>query len=237
MYKVCMFKLSQLRSFFMVDGGKSCFRSSERKVVSAPPLRADFTQQSSPRSSHGLLLKTNLCRAFLQQEVSHLFMFTHKTYCLFNCWLYGIGIRFIPNNLKRKARCGSDLLEYVQVNKIMQKLRKRKVRKHLKVLPRKVFQNRQACHQLQSGPVRFLHRSNRFFTSLKHRFTQRSDAYNFCPNENKSFHRISSVSKHLQKNRGSGIEKWKLRTNPSKTTVTSQIGSPKIVFTLASCAE
>ena len=50
------------------------------------------------------------------------------------------------NNFKRKARCGSDLLEYVQVNKIMQKLRKRKVRKHLNVLPRKVFQNRQACH-------------------------------------------------------------------------------------------
>ena len=219
------------RSFYMVDGGKSCFRSSERKVVSTPPFRADFTQQSSPRSSHGLLRKTNLCRAFLQQEVSHLFMFTHKTYCLFNSWLYGIGIRFIPNNLKRKARCGSNLLEYVQVNKIMQKLRKRKVRKHLKVLPRKVFQNRQACHQLQSGPVRFLHRSNHFFTSLKHRFTQRSGAYNFCPNENKSFHRISSVSKHLQKNRGSGIEKWKVRTNPSKTTVTSQIGSPKIVFT------
>ena len=125
----------------MVDGGKSCFRSSERKVVSTPPLRANSTQQSSPpRSSHGLLTKTNLCRAF-----SHRFMFTHKTYCLFDCWLYGIGMRFSPNNLKRKARCGSDLLEYVQVNKIMQKLRKRKVRKHLKVLPRKVFQNRQGC--------------------------------------------------------------------------------------------
>ena len=26
----------------MVDGGKSCFRSSEREVVSTPPLRADF---------------------------------------------------------------------------------------------------------------------------------------------------------------------------------------------------
>ena len=141
------------RSFYMVDGRKSCFRSSVRKVVSTPPLRADFTQQSSPRSSHGLLRKTNLDRAFLQQEVSHRFMCTHKTYCLFNCWLYGIGIRFSPHNLKRKARCGSDLLEYVQVyNKIMQKLQKRKVRKHLKVLPRKVFQNRQPCQQLQGGP-------------------------------------------------------------------------------------
>ena len=113
------------RSFYIVDGGKSCFRSSERKVVSTPPLRADFTQQSSP------LRKTNLCQAFLPQEVSHRFIFTHKTYCLFNCWLYGIGICFSPNNLKRKARCGSDILEYVQVNKIMQKLRKWKVRKHL----------------------------------------------------------------------------------------------------------
>ena len=120
----------------MVDGGKSCFRSSERKLVSTPSLRADFTQQSSPRSSHGPLRKTNLCQAFLQQEVSHRFMFTHKTYCLFNCWLYCIGIRFSRNNFKHKARCGSDLLDYVQVNKIMQKLRKRKVRKHLKVLPR-----------------------------------------------------------------------------------------------------
>jgi len=135
-----------VRSFFMVDGGKSCFRSSERKVVSTHPLWADFNQQSLPRSSHGPLRKTNLCQAFLQQEVSHRFMVTHKTYCLFNCWLYGIGIRFSPNNLKRKARCGSRLLEYIQVNKIMQKLRKRKVRKHVKVLPRIVFQNRQACH-------------------------------------------------------------------------------------------
>ena len=106
------------RSFYMVDNihysyanqwrgiqqlsrGKSCFRRSERKVVSTPPLRADFTQQSSPRPSHGPLRKTNLCQAFLQQEVSHRFMFTHKTYCLFNCWLYGIGIHFSPNNLKR----------------------------------------------------------------------------------------------------------------------------------------
>lgn len=114
--------------------------------VNTSIMRADFTQQSSPRSSHGPLRKTNLCQAFLQQEVSHRFMFTHKTYCLFNCWLYGIGIRFSRNNFKHKARCGSDLLDYVQVNKIMQKLRKRKVRKHLKVLPRKVFQNRQAYH-------------------------------------------------------------------------------------------
>ena len=80
--------------------------------------------------------------------------------------------------------------------------------------------------------VRFLHRSNRFFTSLKHRFTQRSDLYNFCPNENKSFHRISTVSKHRSytNNRGSEIKKWKVRTKPSKTTVTSQIGSTKIVY-------
>ena len=138
------------QSFYMVDGGKSCFQSSERKVVSTPQLQADFTQQSLPRSSHGLLRKTNICQAFLQQEGSHRFMFTHKTYCLFNYWLYGIRIRFRPNNLKRKARCGSDLPEYVQVKKIMQKLRKRKVRKHLKFLPRKVFQNCQACHKLQS---------------------------------------------------------------------------------------
>ena len=97
------------RKFYMVDWGKSCFRSSERKVVSTPPLRAAFTQQSSPRSSHGLLRKTNLFQAFLQQEVSHRFMFTHKTCYLFNCWLYGIGVRLSPNNLKRKARCGDDL--------------------------------------------------------------------------------------------------------------------------------
>ena len=62
----------------MVDGGKSCFRSSEQKVVSIPPLRADFIQQSSPRSSCGPLRNTNLCQAFLQQEVSHRF----KTHCL-----------------------------------------------------------------------------------------------------------------------------------------------------------
>ena len=137
----------------MVDGRKSCFRSSVRKVVSTPPLRADFTQQSSPHSKSRAASKDKSWPTFLQQEVSHRFLSTHKTYCVFNCWLYGIGIRFSPHNLKRKARCGSDLLEYVQVyNKIMQKLQKRKVRRHLKVLPRKVFQTRQACHQLQSGP-------------------------------------------------------------------------------------
>ena len=50
-------------SFYMADGGKrfgTCFRSSERKAVSTPPLRADFIQQSSPRSSYGPLWKTNL---------------------------------------------------------------------------------------------------------------------------------------------------------------------------------
>ena len=80
--------------------------------------------------------------------------------------------------------------------------------------------------------VRFLHRSSRFFTSLKHRFTQRSVVYNFCPNENKLFHRISYVSKHwsFTNNRCSEIEKWKVRAKPSKTTVTSQIGSAKIVY-------
>lgn len=144
-----LLKLSQLSKFFHGRRRKNCFRSSERKVVSTHLLRADFTQQSSLRSSHGSLRKTN---AFLQQKVSLRFMFTHKTYCLLNCWLYGIGIRFSPNNLKRKALCGNHLLEYVQVNKIMQKLWKRKVRKHLRVLPRKVFQNRQACHLLQSVP-------------------------------------------------------------------------------------
>ena len=43
----------------------------------------------------------------------------------------------------------------------------------------------------------------------------------------------SSVSKHRSKkqnNCGSEIEKWKVRTNPSKKTVTSQIGSAKIVY-------
>ena len=35
---------------------------------------------------------------------------------------------------------------------------------------------------------------------------------------------------HLQKNRGSEVEKWKVRTNPNQTTVTSQIGSAKIVY-------
>ena len=55
------------RSFYMADEGKSCgtcFRSSERKAVSTPPLRADFIQQSSPRSSYGPIRKTNLFQAF-----------------------------------------------------------------------------------------------------------------------------------------------------------------------------
>ena len=135
--------------------------------------------------------------------------------------------------MKRKARCGSDLLEYAQVNKIMQKLRKEKACKHLQ------RSCQEECSKIvklvtsyKATLVRFLHRLNRFFTSLKHRFTQRSVVYNFCPNENKSFHRIFSVSKHrsFTKRPGSEIEKWKVRTNLSKTTVTGQIGSAKIVY-------
>ena len=57
------------RRFYMVDGGKSCFRSSEREVVSTPVhCEPIFTQQSSPRSSHGPLRKTNLFWAFLRRK-------------------------------------------------------------------------------------------------------------------------------------------------------------------------
>ena len=146
MYKVCMVMLSQRSKFFHGRRRKKLLSKfpTKRSVNTSIGSRFHPTIVAALKSRP--LRKTNLCQVFLQQEVSHRFMVTHKTYCLFNCWLYGIGIRFSPNNLKRKARCGSRLLEYVQVNKIMQKLRKRKVRKHLKVLPRKVFQNRQACH-------------------------------------------------------------------------------------------
>ena len=124
----------------------------------------------------------------------------------------------------------------VQVKKIMQKLQKRKVRKHLKVLLKKSVPKLSTIYKLvtsyKAALVRFLHRSNRFFTSLKHRFTQRSVVYNFCPKVNKSFHRISSVPKHrsFTKNGGTETEKWKVRAKPSKTTVTSQIDSAKIVY-------
>ena len=86
--KFACLRYHSFRSFYMVDGGKSCFRSSERKVVSRPPVRADFTQQLSLRSSHRPLRKTNLCQAFLQQEVSHRFMFTHKN--LLPIWLLAV---------------------------------------------------------------------------------------------------------------------------------------------------
>ena len=126
MYKIYMFKLLQLSKFL----------HGRRRTKLLSKLRTKSTVKTSVASRF---------LYFLQQEAKYR-IDLHKTYCLFNSRLYGTGIRFSPNNLKRKARCGSDLLEYVQVNKIMQKLRKRKVRKHLKVLPRKVFQNRQACH-------------------------------------------------------------------------------------------
>ena len=76
---------------------------------------------------------------------------------------------------------------------------------------RKVFQNRQ--------------RYTSWSTLV--RFNQRSVVYNFCPNESKLFHRISSVSKRksFTKNRGSETEKWKVKAKPSKTTMASQIGS------------
>ena len=103
----------------------------------------------------------------------------------------------------------------------MQKLRKRKVRKQFKVL----LECSKIVNDIQAG--RRLHRSNCFFMSLKHRFNQRSVVYNFCPNESKLFHWISSVSKRksFTKNRGSETEKWKVRAKPSKTTMASQIGS------------
>ena len=145
-YKVCMFKLSQRSKFFHGRRRKKLLSKFRTKSSVNTSIGSRFHPTVVAALKSRPLRKTNLCQAFLQQEVSHRFMVTHKTYCLFNCWLYGIGIRFCPNNLKRKARCGSRLLEYVQVKKIMQKLRKRKVRKHVKVLPRKVFQNRQACH-------------------------------------------------------------------------------------------
>ena len=113
MYEVCMSKLSQPSKFLHGRRRKKLLSKFRIKnSVNTSIMRADFTQQSSPRSSHGPLRKATLCQAFLQQEVSHRFIFTHKTYCQFSFWLYGIGIRFSPNNLKRKARCGSDLLEY-----------------------------------------------------------------------------------------------------------------------------
>ena len=107
-------------SFYTVDGAKSCFRSSERKVVSAPPS----TQQSSPPSSHGPLRKTNLWifarLSYNSKYCIHLCSHV-KPIAYLNVGCIALGyIRFSPNNFKRKARCGSDLLEYVQVNKIMQ---------------------------------------------------------------------------------------------------------------------
>ena len=111
MYEVCMYKLSQ-PSKFLHGRRRKKLLSKFRTKSSVNTSRFHPFQQSSPRSSHGPLRKANLSQAFLQQEVSHRFIFTHKTYCLFSCWLYGIDIRFSPNNLKRKARCGSDLLEY-----------------------------------------------------------------------------------------------------------------------------
>ena len=71
-----------------------CYMTREfrREVVSTPVhCEPIFTQQSSPRSSHGPLRKTNIFWAFLQQEVSHRFMFTHKpiAYLIVGCMALG----------------------------------------------------------------------------------------------------------------------------------------------------
>ena len=348
-FKFASLSYHSFRSFYVAEGEKSlgtCFRSSERKAVSTPPFRVDFTQHSSARSSYGPLRKTNLCQAFLQREESRRFMFTNKTHCLLwavwhwdtfrpkqfetqspmwqrlnesvdsdsmsetHCLLWAVWLwdtfqlkqcetqspmwrrlnrSFGGHNICGPRQCGcmicnltlrhafsvqqpfvrhasskavvssKSMCAYrltvrsiiqqpkgkkyrnrepsrVQVKKIMQKLQKRKVRKHLKVLLKKSVPKSSTIYKLvtnyKATLVRFLHRSNCFFTSLKHRFNQRSVVYNFCPNESKLFHRISSVSKHksFKKNRGSEIEKWKVRAKPSKTTVTSQIGPAKIVY-------
>ena len=95
------------RSFYMV--GKSRFRSSERKVtsiasrfqpavVAALKLRATSKDKSLP----GFLTAGSIASIYV-----------HRLKPIAYCWLYGIGIHFSPNNdLKSKARCGSDILGY-----------------------------------------------------------------------------------------------------------------------------
>ena len=107
--------------------------------------------------------------------------------------------------------------------KIMQKLRKRKVRKHL---PKKCSKVIKLVTNYEETLVRFLHRSNCFFTCLKHRFTQRSVVYN----KNMSFHRISSVSKHRSFTKWLSNREMESESKTSMTTVTSQIGSAKILY-------
>ena len=155
------------RSFYMVDGGKSCCRSSERKVVSTPPLRADFTQQSSPRSSHGPLRKTNIFHAFLQEEVSHRFIFTHKTYWLFNCWLYGIGIRFSPNNLNAKPVLAAIFYSTYKLTKLCKNCGRRKFVNTWRSCQEKCSKIVKLVTNYKATLVRFLYRLNRFFTGFK----------------------------------------------------------------------
>ena len=108
MYKACMFKLSQLSkslhgrrkkkllSKFRTKGSVNTSIASRfhLTVVAALNLRAAPKDKSLPGFSYSRNYRIDLCSQI-------------KTIAY--CWLYGIGIRFNPNNhLKCKARCGSD---------------------------------------------------------------------------------------------------------------------------------
>ena len=104
-----MFKLSQLSKLLHARQRKkllSKFRTkssvntfiasrSHPTVVAALKLRAASKDKSFPGSFYSRKYRIDL---FSQIKP------------IASCWLYGIGICFSPNNLKRKARCGSDLL-------------------------------------------------------------------------------------------------------------------------------
>lgn len=77
MCKVCMFKLSQLSKFLHGRRRKKLLSKFRTKgSVNTSIMRADFTQQSSPRSSHGPL------RIFAKLSYSRKYridLFSHTT--------------------------------------------------------------------------------------------------------------------------------------------------------------
>ena len=104
LFKFASLSYHSFRSFYVAEGEKSlgtCFRSSERKAVSTPPFQIDFTQHSSGRFERQIF-------ASLSYSGKNRVALCSQIKPIACCGLYGIGIRFGPNNLKRKAQCGSD---------------------------------------------------------------------------------------------------------------------------------
>ena len=110
MYEVCMFKLSQPSTFLHGRWRKKLLSKFRTKSsVNTSIMRADSRRRAQVTGcfERQIFAKLSYSRKYRIDLFSHT-----KPIANLVVGLKGNGICFSPNNLKRKARCGSDLLEY-----------------------------------------------------------------------------------------------------------------------------